>query len=45
MVLFSCLSGDFARAASCQAKAILLTPDGPVASIGATTESRPVPNY
>jgi hypothetical protein len=45
MIFFSCESGKFDRPAPCQAKALLMMPGGPVATIGATTESHPLPNY
>jgi hypothetical protein len=45
MVFFSCGSGEFARAKPCHAKSLLLLPGGPVATIGATTESHPLTNY
>jgi hypothetical protein len=45
MIFFTCESGKFNRRAPCQAKALLLMPGGPVATIGATTESHPLPNY
>jgi hypothetical protein len=45
MIFFSCESGRFDTAAGCQAKAFLFMPGGPVATIGATTESHPLTNY
>jgi len=45
MIFFSCWSGNFARPAPCQAEALLFLPGGPVAAIGATTESHPLTNY
>jgi len=45
MVFFSCESGNFSRPRPCQAKSLLFLPGGPVATIGATTESHPLPNY
>ncbi len=45
MVFFSCWSGDFTRPAPCQAEGLLFLPGGPVAVIGATTESHPLTNY
>jgi hypothetical protein len=45
MVFFSCETGKFAEPTPCQAKALLMMPGGPVATIGATTESHPLPNY
>ena len=44
MVFLSCESGEFTTN-SCQAKSLLLLPGGPVATIGATTESHPLTNY
>lgn len=41
----SCESGDFTRAGPCLAESFLFLPGGPVATIGATTESHPLPNY
>jgi hypothetical protein len=45
MVFFSCESGNFTRPRPCQAKSLLFLPGGPVATIGATTESHPLTNY
>src|SRR5262249_20085686 len=45
MVFFTCESGKFNQRAPCQAKALLLMPGGPVATIAATTESHPLTNY
>jgi hypothetical protein len=45
MVFFSCESGDFTRPGPCQTKSLLFLPGGPVATIGATTESHPLTNY
>ena len=45
MVFFSCDSGDFSRPKPCQTKSLLFLPGGPVAAIGATTESHPLTNY
>ena len=45
LIFFSCATGNFARAAPCQAKTLLFCPGGPVAVIGATTESHPLTNY
>ena len=45
MVFFCCRSGDFARSAPCLTEALLFLPGGPVATIGATTESHPLTNY
>ena len=45
LIFFSCHSGDFVAAEPCQAKALLFCRGGPVAVIGATTESHPLTNY
>jgi hypothetical protein len=45
MVFFACESGNFAGPRPCQAKSLLFLPGGPVATIGATTESHPLTNY
>lgn len=45
MVFFSCESGNFTRPKPCLAKSLLFLPGGPVATIGATTESHPLTNY
>jgi hypothetical protein len=45
MIFFSCESGKFVGTPPCQAKVLLLLPGGPVAAIGATTESHPLTNY
>ena len=45
LVFFSCESGDFARPTPCMAEDFLFFPGGPVATIGATTESHPLTNY
>jgi hypothetical protein len=45
MFFFSCESGDFARSRPCQAESLLLMTGGPVAVVGATTESHPLTNY
>ncbi len=44
MIFFSCESGNFTTK-PCQAKSLLFFPGGPVATIGATTESHPLTNY
>lgn len=44
MVFFSCESGNFTTN-PCQAKSLLFLAGGPVATIGATTESHPLTNY
>ncbi len=45
VIFFTCESGKFNQRAPCQAKSLLLMPGGPVATIAATTESHPLPNY
>lgn len=45
MVVFACDSGDFTRGSEALTVALLLAPGGPVAAIGATTESHPLTNY
>ena len=45
LIFFSCYTGDFTRTEPCQAKTLLFRPGGPVAVIGATTESHPLTNY
>jgi hypothetical protein len=45
MIFFACESANFAQAGGCQAKSLVLMPGGPVATIGATTESHPLTNY
>jgi hypothetical protein len=45
MVIFSCHSGDFTSPGGCMTKSFVLSAGGPVAAIGATTESHPLPNY
>ncbi|HUT28338.1 MAG TPA: C25 family cysteine peptidase [Sedimentisphaerales bacterium] len=44
-VIIACSCGDFAGADNCLAESLLLTPAGPAAVIGATTESHPLTNY
>ncbi len=44
-VLFTCLAGDFTTASPCLAEAMLFAPGGPVATVAATTESHPLPNF
>jgi hypothetical protein len=44
-VIIACSCGDFAGGENCLAESLLLTPGGPVAAIGATTESHPLTNY
>ncbi len=44
-IVFSCSSGDFAAPDRCLTEWMLLTPGGPVAAIGATADSHPLPNY
>jgi hypothetical protein len=45
MFFFSCESGAFVGGRPCLAKSLLFLPGGPVATIGATTESHPLTNY
>lgn len=45
LVFFSCESGNFARPTPCMTEAFLFFPGGPVATLGATTESHPLTNY
>jgi hypothetical protein len=44
-VIFACSSGDFTGKENCLTESLLLKPGGPVAVIGATTESHPLTNY
>jgi hypothetical protein len=45
LFLFSCQSGDFARPTPCMCESFFFFPGGPVATVGATTESHPLTNY
>ncbi|MFB3892243.1 MAG: C25 family cysteine peptidase [Phycisphaerae bacterium] len=45
LLVLACYCGNFTSARECLAKAMVLAPGGPVAAIGATTESHPLPNY
>lgn len=45
LFFFSCESGHFGQATPCEAEEFLLMPGGPVATVAATTESHPLPNY
>lgn len=45
MFFFSCNSGNFIHSTLCETEAFLFMPGGPVAAIGATTESHPLTNY
>ncbi len=45
LLLFACGLGDFGRSSPCLAESLLFLPGGPVAAIGATTESHPLTNY
>lgn len=45
IVIITCSSGNFVGEENCLAESLLLMPAGPVAVIGATTESHPLPNY
>ncbi|MCO6045717.1 C25 family cysteine peptidase [Aeoliella sp. ICT_H6.2] len=44
LVLFTCLSGKFTAPQRCVSESMVLAPGGPVAAVGATTESHPLPN-
>lgn len=44
-VIFTCYSGNFTAEKNCLTESLLLMPAGPVATIGATTESHPLTNY
>ena len=45
LILLVCDAGDFTCVTPCLAESLLFLPGGPVAAIGATTPSHPVPNY
>lgn len=45
MILLACQSGNFAYSRRCMAESFLFLEGGPVVTIGATTESHPLPNY
>jgi hypothetical protein len=45
VIVFTCSSGDFSARTTCLTEAMVLAPGGPVAAIGATEESHPLPNY
>ena len=45
IVLFTCDGGRFTGTEPCFTESMLLAPGGPVAAIGATTASHPLPNY
>ncbi|MDQ1255699.1 MAG: hypothetical protein QG656_292 [Candidatus Hydrogenedentes bacterium] len=45
IVLYTCGSGEFTIADRCMAELFVLSPGGPVAAIGATTDSHPIPNH
>ncbi|MHC4934262.1 MAG: C25 family cysteine peptidase [Planctomycetota bacterium] len=45
LVLLACNCGEFNRSRPSLAEELLLLPGGPVATIGATTESHPLTNY
>jgi hypothetical protein len=44
-VIIACSAGSFTGPRNCLCESLLLTPGGPVAVIGATTESHPLTNY
>ncbi len=45
LVIISCLTGSFIGSEKCLAESLLMAAAGPVAVIGATSESHPLPNY
>jgi len=45
LLFLSCYSGHFTRRRPCLAESLLMLPGGPVATIGATTESHPLTNF
>jgi len=45
LIIIACYCASFAEKQNCLAESLLLMPGGPVAVIGATTESHPLPNY
>ncbi len=45
LVIIDCYSGNFTWPSHCMTESLLLMPAGPVATIGATTESQELPNY
>ena len=45
MVIIACSTGNFTGPKNCLCESLLLTPAGPAAVIGATTESHPLTNY
>lgn len=45
LIIIACYCASFAEKENCLAESLLLMPGGPVAVIGATTESHPLPNY
>ena len=45
MVIIACSTGKFTESENCLAESLLSMPGGPVAVIGATTESHPLTNY
>lgn len=45
LVIISCSTGNFTSEQECLTKSLLFMPAGPVAAIGAATESHPLTNY
>jgi len=45
MIILACNTGNFAHTSPCMTESFLMIPGGPVAVIGATTESHPLPNF
>ena len=45
LVVFTCHSGNFTTSRLSLTEAAVLLPGGPVAAVGATSESHPLPNY
>jgi hypothetical protein len=45
LLVFTCSSGNFASRSPCLTEQMLLARGGPVATVGATAESHPLPNY
>lgn len=44
LLLFTCDSGNFTAPQRCVSERMVLAPGGPVAAVGATTQSHPLPN-
>lgn len=45
MLMICCLTASFAQSEPCLGELLLFAPGGPVAAIGATAQSHPLPNY